>query len=193
MDSRKTPVRVQSGGTKISRRTVARGAAWAAPIAAVATAAPAFAASCVPQVSFDPSRSCKCPGQSSTGEEYVYYLAFCVNNACTTGTGSGGTFVVTNAVKDNGGAFPQVPNQCFTASLNTFPPTNVGSCTTDVYRFESDNSGNFVLVTFSVTVNGVTTQYTQKVPSPPFCDCKNGGCTDGRCGEKNAQNVICNP
>ena len=45
MDSQKTPVRVKSGGTQISRRTVARGVAWSAPIAAISVAAPAFAAS----------------------------------------------------------------------------------------------------------------------------------------------------
>lgn len=32
-----------------SRRALVRGAAWSAPVVAVATAAPAFAKSCVPQ------------------------------------------------------------------------------------------------------------------------------------------------
>ena len=39
MDSKNTPVRVKSGGTQISRRTVARGVAWSAPIAAIGVAA----------------------------------------------------------------------------------------------------------------------------------------------------------
>jgi hypothetical protein len=39
------PTRTQSGGTQISRRTVTRGVAWTAPVAAIAYAAPAFATS----------------------------------------------------------------------------------------------------------------------------------------------------
>jgi hypothetical protein len=193
MDSEETPVRVKSGGTKVSRRTVARGAAWAAPIATVAYAAPAFAASCVPQVSFDLDRSCKCPGQSSEGEEFVYYVAFCVNNDCVVGSGSGGTFKIITLAKDNGSAFDNVPNACFPAVLANAAPTNVNDCTTDVFRMDSTNSGTWVLVTFDVTVNGVTTRYTQQIQSPPFCECGNGGCADGRCGTENAAGTICNP
>ena len=193
MDSNK-PALAQVGGTKVSRRTIARGAAWSVPIAAVATSAPAFAASCVPQVSFDLDRSCKCPGQSSEGEEFVYYVAFCVDNACVDGgTGSGGTFTIIELAKDNGSAFDNVPNACFPAVLADAEPTNVNDCTTDIFRMDSTNSGTFVLVTFDVTVGGVTTRYTQQIQSPPFCECKNGGCTDGRCGTENAAGTVCNP
>jgi hypothetical protein len=194
MDSNNAPVRVKSGGTKVSRRTVARGAAWSVPIAAVAVSAPAMAASCVPQISLDLGRSCKCPGQSSPGEEFVYYLAFCVTNDCVVGSGAGGTFKVLEVAKDNGSVFPNRPNACFPATIGAgSTPTPVNECTTATYRFDSTNSGNFVLITFQVTVGGATTTYTQQLPSPPFCDCKNGGCTDGRCGTTNAAGVVCNP
>ena len=181
MDSKITPVRVKSGGTQISRRTVARGVAWSAPIAAVGIAAPAFAASCAPQISFDNGRSCKCPGQSVGEEEFAYYVGFCVNNNCNDGgQGSGGTFKVLSVVKSNGSAFTNTPNNCFPAKIgDTFVDTPVGTCTTDVYRFISTNSGNFVQVTFSVTVNGTTTTYTQQLASPP--QCTNGQLQDGRC------------
>ena len=39
MDSNNAPKRVKSGGTQISRRTVTRGVAWSAPIAAIGVAA----------------------------------------------------------------------------------------------------------------------------------------------------------
>jgi hypothetical protein len=179
MDSKNTPVRVKSGGTQISRRTVARGVAWSAPIAVVGVAAPAFAASCAPQISFDNGRSCKCPGQSDPGEEFAYYVGFCVTNTCNDGgQGAGGTFTVISVAKSNGGLFVNTPNNCFPAVLGT-GSTASGSCTTDVYRMISDNSGNFVKVTFDFTINGITTRYTQQLPSPPKCT--NDNLADGRC------------
>src|ERR671914_253063 len=74
MDSKNMPAHSQSGGTRISRRTVTRGGAWSAPIAAVAYAAPAFAAS--PTVIVTPCGSaCKHPG--SGGNDKTYHFTFC--------------------------------------------------------------------------------------------------------------------
>ena len=54
---------------QVSRRAVARGAAWAVPVVAVSVGAPAFAASIAPpSVSFpstSPNASTKCPGQDT--------------------------------------------------------------------------------------------------------------------------------
>ena len=184
MDSNNAPKRVKSGGTQISRRTVTRGVAWSAQIAAIGVAAPAMAASCVPIISFDSGRSCKCPGQSVDSEEFVYYLGFCVKNDCTVGSGAGGTFQVLSVAKDNGSLFQNVPNACFPATIGpNSPSTPVNECTTAVYRFDSTNSGNFVLVTFKVTYpNGTSQELTQTLPSPPFCR-DTDIAVDGRCEE----------
>jgi hypothetical protein len=66
MDSNNAPKRVKSGGTQISRRTVTRGVAWSAPIAAIGVAAPAFASSPKPPpVILGNVSGGKCPGQST--------------------------------------------------------------------------------------------------------------------------------
>ena len=53
--------------TYVSRRTVARGAAWSVPLVAVGVAAPAFAASVINPVVSDHigNVTCKCPGGGS--------------------------------------------------------------------------------------------------------------------------------
>jgi hypothetical protein len=76
MDSKNTPVRVKSGGTQISRRTVARGVAWSAPIAVMATAAPAFATSPTPPVIVSQCGvACKHPGSGQNDK--AYHFTFC--------------------------------------------------------------------------------------------------------------------
>ena len=52
----------------LSRRNVVRGAAWTAPLVAVAVAAPAFAASVAPPTIKGTSTGGKCPGQSTDFE-----------------------------------------------------------------------------------------------------------------------------
>lgn len=52
----------------LTRRTVAKGAAWTAPLVAVAVAAPAFAASVPPPTIKAGSTGGKCPGQSTDFE-----------------------------------------------------------------------------------------------------------------------------
>ena len=58
------------GSEQVSRRAVARGAAWTVPLVAVGVAAPAFAASVGGPVVSAGTGSCKCPGG---GSPYVYY------------------------------------------------------------------------------------------------------------------------
>lgn len=168
MVQKKAHVRAQSGGTQVSRRTVARGMAWSVPVVAVATTAPAYAVSppCVPTVSFG-AGSCKCPGQSQTGEEFVYYLKFCVDDTnCPQGTG---TFRVLSVTKTNDTLLVGAPNACFPATLPS-SPTPLDGCTTDTFRFSSANSANHLDVTFEVTTPSGTQQFTAlAIPAPPNC------------------------
>ena len=60
----------QASGSRPSRRTVVKGAAWAVPAIAVASAMPATAASCVPAPVIDTNNSCKQANQNN------YKLAF---------------------------------------------------------------------------------------------------------------------
>src|SRR4051794_14908822 len=109
MDSDNTPAPMQtSGGTKISRRTVARGVAWSAPIAAVAYAAPAFAASPPPVVGGQCGTACKHPGAGQNDK--AYHFTFC--------------FSATGAIDNNlvtlGNMFIDgVPRQAFAGEGNT--------------------------------------------------------------------------
>jgi hypothetical protein len=77
MDTKNAPARVKFGGTQISRRTVTRGVAWSAPIAAIGVAAPAFAAS-QPIVVRLCGTTCKHPGSSGPDDTFkVYHFTFC--------------------------------------------------------------------------------------------------------------------
>jgi hypothetical protein len=58
--------------TQTTRRTLVRGAAWTAPVIAVAAAAPAFAAS--QPITCAPTAECKQPGEGSNTKDYVVRL-----------------------------------------------------------------------------------------------------------------------
>lgn len=82
----------------ISRRTLAKGAAWAAPAVAVAAAAPNVAAS--------PVTPPPCITAAFTGKpcrisnKKIYRFGFCITNACTDGTSL--TFTVTKLINQSG-------------------------------------------------------------------------------------------
>ena len=166
MDSKNTPASMQSsGGTKISRRTVARGVAWSAPIVAVGVAAPAFAASCTPQITLGPG-SCKCPGQSTKQEPWIYYLEFCITDANDCALSAGTRFTVT-AVETNedlgSGA-----NNCF-QGLPASGTVGTGGCT-PVIRLTSTNSANHLDVTFTVGTGPTAQTFTTRnIDAPPNC------------------------
>ena len=61
---------------QVSRRTLARGAAWTVPLVAVAVAAPAFAASQDLAPTVDAGASCKCPGSGGNNHDFKTVLAF---------------------------------------------------------------------------------------------------------------------
>ena len=82
----------------ISRRTLAKGAAWAAPAVAVAAAAPNVAAS--------PVTPPPCITAAFTGKpcrisnKKIYRFGFCITNACTDGASL--TFTVTKLINQSG-------------------------------------------------------------------------------------------
>jgi hypothetical protein len=97
MDSKNTPALTKSGGTRISRRTVTRGVAWSAPIAAVAYAAPAFAAS--QPVTVTPCGSaCKHPGNA---DAKTYHFTFCFQT--NTALVDNSVTLVSMRIQGNGG------------------------------------------------------------------------------------------
>ncbi len=62
--------------SQVSRRTLARGAAWTVPMVAIAVAAPAYAASQVLAPTVDAGASCKCPGSGANNFNFKAVLAF---------------------------------------------------------------------------------------------------------------------
>jgi hypothetical protein len=60
---------------QVSRRSVARGAAWSVPLVVVGVAAPAFAASAATPTAV-PGASCKCPGSGGNNFNFKAVLAF---------------------------------------------------------------------------------------------------------------------
>jgi hypothetical protein len=85
---------------RVSRRTIAAGAAWAVPVIAVGAAAPAMASSVnePPVFELDPEASCKYPGQSFGQFNYGYNLVFNVTAPTT------GTLCITDITVPNGTA-----------------------------------------------------------------------------------------
>jgi len=149
--------------------------AWTAPVVAVATAAPAFAASrCTPVISLDADQSCRCTGNSTPGQEFTYFLKFCVASTCPIPTGGSNTFDIVS-VKTNGAGKVLTfnPDNCFPAGGTPDDPSDPGTttgtlndCSTNpVLRFNSESSGIKLDVTF--TVNGET--FMQEVISPNDC------------------------
>jgi hypothetical protein len=69
--------RSQGSEVRPTRRTIARGAAWAVPVIAIGATAPAMANSGGIIVQFRPDLSCKYPGQS-TSFTWGYKLVFTV-------------------------------------------------------------------------------------------------------------------
>ena len=137
------PALTQSGGTRISRRTVTRGVAWSAPIAAVAYAAPAFAASEPPVVASQCGVACKHPGAS---DDKTYHFTFCFkatgaidNNQVTIGTMKVGA--------DCREAFAGVDNKIVTL-------VNNNACVyIDAHGFD-ESSTDAVVLYFTYTIAG---------------------------------------
>jgi hypothetical protein len=160
MDSKSTPARSQSGGTRISRRTVTRGVAWSAPIAAVAYAAPAFAVSEPPVVASQCGVACKHPGGKN---KKTYHFTFCFkatgaidNNQVTVTTMSAGA--------DCRAAFAGVGNKIVTL-------VNNAACSyIDAPDFKESSTDAVVLY------------FTYKIGGETFFGCASGQVTGDVCG-----------
>lgn len=99
------------GMAGVSRRTVAKGVAWAVPAIAVASVAPMVAASVIvpPPPTFDWTHGCATTGNQNEGCAGVS-KGFQVQFTLTNQTGADLVFVVTDARAANGGAIPSTPN-----------------------------------------------------------------------------------
>ena len=118
---------------QVSRRTVARGAAWAAPIAAVGVAAPAFAVSAAPPAKVITSL-CGC----GSGINRVFKVT-------ATFTGSTVAFNLTNITAAIGN---QTGIGVSPSSLAV--PAGPGT-TTQTFTFVRNNNGTFTSVTLDYT------------------------------------------
>lgn len=151
------------GGTEprtISRRTVAKAAAWAVPVVAMATAAPAYAASCVPVPVVAPG-SCK----QADAKNYTLFFAIggtgCTNSSCT------GT--ITKIYQSTG------------QGLTYWTGSSPADGTTPIYICGADNMANYIMVTATIMcgTSSVTNNYQVAMPNfnsnnnqcatPPSC------------------------
>ncbi len=151
MDSNK-PALSQVGGTKISRRSVARGAAWSIPVVAIAAPVPAFAGASqgVLQLS---GLGCKLPGNSNTTfKGYAFRLtasnprsdvAFCIRIDSVTLNGTDlGDAAVVNFDSANG---------CGTAENPFCVPASTELSNLALVTSEAGSSANGqLIVTYSV-------------------------------------------
>ncbi len=138
-----------------NRRTVVKGAAWAVPAVAVASAAPALAASPCLTATFG-GNSCKQPG---SGNNFGYRLVICFTNNCTSSV----TITVTQVAANTGNAVVLPVNQTITI------PAGQEVCLPDPVLYCSNSSANFINVSF--TVQGQTGTQVLSVPSP-VQDCR---------------------
>ena len=149
---------------QVSRRSVARGAAWSVPLVAVGVAAPAFAASVIHPVVSDPAKSCKCPGGGSP-------WTFNLNVAITTPGTDSYNIAITNFLVD--GVAPAV----FVGPTSVVLPG--GEANPVLLRFRLTNSASTHTITFTYTPTNTTTGVTS-APVPvtlnavQFDPCKSG-------------------
>ncbi len=164
MDSNYAPVRVKSGGTQISRRTVTRGVAWSAPIAAIGVAAPAFAAS-QPIVVRLCGTTCKHPGDSGPDDtKKIYHFTFCFTaNQAVVGNTVTITGMTINSVPKTTASGDVLPasvgvttgqTTCYYIDGKEFPDSANG---TGQLRFTYTpvNTGVAVNGTVNITFNGI--------------------------------------
>lgn len=153
---------------RIPRRTIAKGVAWSVPVVAMASAAPAYAATEPPvTISWAGSGACKIPGNSLSG--YCYNKGYVLWAKFTNNTNTLQTICVT-AISTGIGA--DLVNRCLVgivdAAVNCSTNRLANNCFTvpangDRYigiysNSSSDSSGTRVTVTFNyVGYGGVQT------------------------------------
>jgi hypothetical protein len=148
----------------VSRRAVARGAAWTVPLVAIGVAAPAFAASPGgPPATVNPDSSCKCPGGN---QPFMYHLD--VN--FTTPTTDTWTITLTNVTLDAD------PN---TATPVLYAGNFTSGSGTITFKFSTTNSKSGYAVTISYTATDVTTNETFTVTNLNLGTVKFNPCGSG--------------
>jgi len=160
----------------ISRRTVVKGAAWAVPAIAVASAVPAMAASreCL-TYTFTPD-ACKFPGATNF---WSYRLSIQICNACPTPI----TLTITS-IKSGSTGLDLTP--CGTTPFPSRIIVPANDCFDDAgpYFVEGTNSGNFIelwgyLGTAAQTPIHLTASVVPSGQGMPTNDIK--GCTGNPC------------
>ncbi|WOP17217.1 hypothetical protein [Raineyella sp. LH-20] len=154
---------IKASGSQPSRRTIVKGAAWAVPAIAVASATPAMAASpeCL-QFTLGPS-ACKWPG---SGNNWSYNLELCVQNTCT---GGGSVTITIEYLQTNSGA-SLVP-----CGTSPFPkqlviPAGGSACTGSLGAFSSTNSASTIFI-FGKVDGGTTTKIGEALAGPNLGEC----------------------
>lgn len=175
----------------VSRRSITKGVAWAAPVVAVAAAAPFAAASYdTPPIGFESESACKFPGNSTTDCFKAYRFVLSVTNpvgfpitlniiSVTEDGQFSGNFTVMNAFSDleSGTVIPVGGAQKYTLVVG-----------------ESKNSANTsakicMTYTYSYTNNAgqVITAYEDPEKKTPYTVCfdyvKTAPCADGLCAQ----------
>ena len=133
----------------VSRRTVAKGIAWTAPVLAVAGTAPAFAVTkCEPKPVIDPNLSCKKANVNS------YYLAFAIAGS--------------NCDLENcSGTITQIKEKTGQARILFAGDHEIGN--DGITLCDTNNMASSVLVTGSITCGTTTVNFTDlEVNTPQF-------------------------
>lgn len=94
---------VMSAGTRMTRRTIVKGAAWSVPVIAVATAAPLAAASGTGALAFSPG-----PGVLNADNDNFTYT-WVISNSSTTDSITGPFTITMNVPYNIQGSIPQPP------------------------------------------------------------------------------------
>jgi hypothetical protein len=145
----------------VSRRAVARGAAWTVPLVAIAVAAPAFAVSPGGPPVGSLVTSCRCIGN---GDFYRLNVSF-TNTGTDTYTVTG-----TSLTSTNSGTTTYVVQQ-----VQVPPGTSV-----QVFQFLRSNNTSTIQVSFTYTTTNNTTSVTDPAvtisDSVPFPNCGPGIC-----------------
>ncbi len=157
----------QGSEMRPSRRTIAKGAAWAVPVIAVAASAPAMASSGGIIVDFRPDLSCKYPGQStnlSWGYKLVFNVTvseattFCFTDVTAPNTDIGNVDYVSLEALESGDTATAAP---FCVQL--LPGTN-----NLVATIEAENSANGT-ATFFWSVGEITGSVLATISNFPPC------------------------
>ena len=146
---------------QVSRRSVARGAAWSIPLVAVSVAAPAFAASGGP-ANVTSITVCQCAG----GSDKQYRVTVTFSNASTD------QYDLTNVVITEGG----VPVVTQTPSTGTVAPGPTSIVTFVVRRQSNGSTGTFG-ISYTATKHNTTTSFTGSFTTPGAINATNACAT----------------